>query len=258
MTLRATHRGFTLIELMVSMLIGLLLIAGILSVFVNSKRTYTARDSLSIMEENGRVAIRRLQRGIAPAGFPFHEDVVPVLFADAGVANVDFSVDGTDSLGDRITIAYRPIGLNTEDCLGSAVVQEGRIINSYFVAADNTLQCDGGASGGSQPLAEGVESLQVLYGLDEDEDGFADHYLNASQMATSIAATPDQQLAIVSIQVSLLVNSQNLAKDQTPNEAGFAPRTYTLLDQQITEPNDDRLARRVFTTTIPLRNRMPL
>lgn len=254
-----TQRGFTLIELMVSLLIGLLLIAGILSVFVNSKRSYNTRDSLSLMEENGRVALLRLQRGIAAAGYPLYDDVVPVVFTGTSIPSVEVSSNqnGSDNLGDRITVAFRPTGLTTEDCLGGDTVHEGLIINSYFVNDDNTLQCDGGTTGRSQPLAEGIESLQALYGLDEDGDGYADHYLNADQMNTAISASPDQQLNVVSVQLSVLVNSQHLARDNKPSDDGLEPNTFTLLDTQV-KGEDDFMVRKVFSSTIPLRNRIPL
>ena len=257
MTLIRKQSGFTIIELMVSMLIGLLLIAGILSVFVNSKRSYNTRDSLSLMEENGRVAILRLQRGIAPAGYPLYDDLVPVLFTGTTIAGVDVSSNGADGVSDRVTVAFRPTGINTSDCLGSEEVQDGFIVNSYYVTANNTLNCDGGASGLSQPLAEGVESLQAMFGVDEKADGFADHYLNADQVEAAIAGDAEVQLSVVSVQLSLLVNSQQLAKDAKPSDDGVTPKTYTLLDTTVTEP-DDLLARKVYTTTIPLRNRMPL
>ncbi len=57
--------GFTLIELMISVTLGLLLIAMVVSVFVNSNRNYVQDDNYAIMQENGRFALKRLAHELA-------------------------------------------------------------------------------------------------------------------------------------------------------------------------------------------------
>ena len=49
--------GMTLIEILISMLIGAILLAGVLSIFVNSKQTYRTQEALSRIQENGRFAL---------------------------------------------------------------------------------------------------------------------------------------------------------------------------------------------------------
>ena len=49
--------GMTLIEILISMLIGAVLLAGVLSIFVNSKQTYRTQEALSRIQENGRFAL---------------------------------------------------------------------------------------------------------------------------------------------------------------------------------------------------------
>ena len=53
-------RGFSLIELMVSIVIGLILVAGILSIFFSSRVTYTSNEKTARLQENGRVALDNL------------------------------------------------------------------------------------------------------------------------------------------------------------------------------------------------------
>jgi len=53
-TLFRRQRGLTLIEIMIAVTLGLILTAGIIQIFVGSKRTYHATEGLARMQENGR------------------------------------------------------------------------------------------------------------------------------------------------------------------------------------------------------------
>ena len=52
MSMRTSHRGFTLIELMVAILIGLFLIGGLLTLVQAMKRTSTMQSGLSQLQDN--------------------------------------------------------------------------------------------------------------------------------------------------------------------------------------------------------------
>lgn len=61
--------GFTLIELMVALLLGLLLSGAIISVFLEGKNNFVQDDEVARVQENGRYALRLLSREIGMAGF---------------------------------------------------------------------------------------------------------------------------------------------------------------------------------------------
>jgi len=61
-------RGFSLIELMIAMTIGLLVIAGVTSVFLATQKTYRTNDALSDVQEGSRIAFELLSREIRNAG----------------------------------------------------------------------------------------------------------------------------------------------------------------------------------------------
>jgi type IV pilus assembly protein PilW len=63
------EQGFSLIELMIALVIGLILIAGVLQVFVGSKVTYSMQSGLAKIQENGRFAMSFLARDIRQAGY---------------------------------------------------------------------------------------------------------------------------------------------------------------------------------------------
>ncbi len=69
LTSKARMAGFSMIELMVAMTLGLLLTAAVLQTFVSLKRTYEFQEEFSRLQENGRFAIEFLSRDIRAAGF---------------------------------------------------------------------------------------------------------------------------------------------------------------------------------------------
>src|SRR5207247_7593952 len=68
---RQNHRenGFSLVELMVAMTITIIVMAGVIAIFVNSKKAYTNQDRIARVQENGRFAMYYLMRDIRMAGY---------------------------------------------------------------------------------------------------------------------------------------------------------------------------------------------
>lgn len=62
-------RGFTLVEWLIAMLIGLFLVGGGLSIFVASRATTEDAFDQSELQENGRIAMRMLTQDLKWAGF---------------------------------------------------------------------------------------------------------------------------------------------------------------------------------------------
>lgn len=68
---RMLHKqaGLSLIELMISITLGLVLMAGVVQMFISSKSVFTTQQSMSRIQETGRLAIEFLSRDIRMAGF---------------------------------------------------------------------------------------------------------------------------------------------------------------------------------------------
>lgn len=60
--------GFTLIELMIAMLLGLVVIAGVTSVFLAGQQSFRTNDSLAEVQDSSRVAFELMARDIREAG----------------------------------------------------------------------------------------------------------------------------------------------------------------------------------------------
>jgi type IV pilus assembly protein PilW len=92
-------------------------------------------------------------------------------------------------------------------------------------------------------LIEGIENMQILYGADTDTtpDGTANYYVSAGTAGLDMNK-------VVSIRVSVVVRSMNDGLAAQPIDYKYNGATVTPTDRRI---------RRVFTSTIALRNRLP-
>ncbi len=105
--------------------------------------------------------------------------------------------------------------------------------------------------GTAQELLEGVERMEILYGVDTNSDSIPDVYLPAGGSSGGNNLTSSANWSnVISVRISLLVRTinQNFNIDDDTN-------TYTLLDAAAYDPADENLRRRVFTTTVQIRNR---
>ncbi|MEQ9463811.1 MAG: PilW family protein [Haliea sp.] len=67
--LKTRTGGFSLIEFMVAMVLGIILIGGAVSVYLASKRSYTEVEQVAALSENGRFALQILNDSLRHAGF---------------------------------------------------------------------------------------------------------------------------------------------------------------------------------------------
>ncbi len=212
--------GLSIVELMVTLVLSLFIMLVTTGFYVNNKTTYRFIDSSSDVQENGRYAIHFLRETIANAGFPK---------IDTTIKTFPVGSLPTDGVTDQISVTYQ----GTQDCIGQAVV--GTVTSAFAVDGANNLTCNG------TPLIAGVENLQIDYGIDTDADGIPNTY----QTATTIPAANFDDVVVV--RLAILIRGQAQVRDIATAE------TYQLLGTSFTAPND-RFHRRVFTTTIPLRN----
>ncbi|MDO8845065.1 PilW family protein [Methylicorpusculum sp.] len=66
---RPKQSGMTLVEIMISLLIGAILLGGVLQIFISTKQTYRMQEGLSRLQENARFAMEFLTFDIRMAGY---------------------------------------------------------------------------------------------------------------------------------------------------------------------------------------------
>jgi type IV pilus assembly protein PilW len=64
-----TQRGFSLVELMVALLLGVVLTSGVISVFITSKSSYSLNNAVGQVQEGGRYALTTMEPLVSMAGF---------------------------------------------------------------------------------------------------------------------------------------------------------------------------------------------
>lgn len=174
---RTTMQGFTLIELMISLVLGLLISAAVLQVYIISTRTITVQQSASEVQDSAIFSLQTLEDHIriANLGNPItninnitnHGGVV-LSTTNLGASNNTTAPYFTNSEGstgwtglsnmastqsDQLTIQYRNITPNDlYDCQGNKILKGSSdwVIERYFVRLAT------GASSGS-----GVQDLAL-------------------------------------------------------------------------------------------------
>ena len=267
----AGRRGFTLVEFLVAIAIGLVVSLVIGQIFVGSRQSFSSQEDLARVQENMRSASQILSRTIRMAGYRNNPGVDPSqVFPQASTP----AINGADNVAtagftagrepDTITVRYQGAGSgagadgSVVNCLGVAV-DFGAMSSNTFAIRENgrgdgkSLFCstDGGLTWpAANELVPDIEAMQILYGVDRigndtltvAQDGAPDYYVRISNVSDI-----DQ---IVSVRVWLLLRSPSLTN------AAVDTLVYNLAGVNY-GPFNDRYVRRAMFTTISMRNRNP-
>ena len=253
-------RGFTIIEFMVAGMLGLILLGAVSQLFIGSNTTMNLQRQLADLQDSGRFALWYLKEDIQRAGWPestsapatvalgpgddgesginYVEFNVHALCPDGGGAPTACTSDGGADANDSIFISYEAPAAGGVDCSGANVV--GIIKNRYFINNNRELSCQGNGAGAvAQPLVSNVDSFQLLYGIDQNEDLVVEQYVTAVEVVNPAL--------IVSVRMALLVAGvSNTSLTQQV-------RTYQVLDRSL--DFDDRVPRRIFSMTVFIPNK---
>jgi type IV pilus assembly protein PilW len=246
--------GLSLIEIMIALLIGALLLGGILQIFIGSKQTYRMQEALSRLQENGRFALDYLANDIRMAGYwgclstsTVNTDIGGTNDNDNHGDTID---DGTDTITLKGAFALTPIrtcgaSVDTANSCGMGVnCYTDTSSTIYYKINNDVLQQD--THGMHNGLVEGIENMQILYGVDNNSDRTPNYYVPADQV--------NNWSNVVSIRISLL--AVTLDDNLTPQPMPYTFNGITTTTTS-TPPVTDHKIRRVFTSTIALRNRLP-
>lgn len=175
-------------------------------------------------------------------------DIVAV--HDCGGADV-FKITGIDSTTDPTEDRYQhAIGGATGDNLtadlsriyGQSATLARLVARRFFVldhpiTGEPSLFREDGV-----PIIEGVEDMQILYGEDTSADSVVDTFVTADAVTN--------WNNVISVRIGLLIRTL----DPNPNLVGTSSPTYNVLGN-VRGPFTDGYRRRVFTTTVLIRNR---
>jgi type IV pilus assembly protein PilW len=294
---RAIHSaGLTLVELMISIAIGLVVMLAATALLLSSKSAYTGQDEEARMDESGRYALEIVARAVRQAGYLGRDGAAVPIIDTPAILGLDASTVRRNTPGieapspsginhsDVLAVRYLGSGSGSGDgtilnCAGFSVPADGSQGSSiFYVAADAAgepqLYCKYAGSAGwtADAVVRGVESFQVLYGVDADEDGLPERMLPADAIGPvpeDAAAARDSLWArVVAVRVALLMRATGSGKAGTENRVydlfgndygdmyGAADHG-TRIDESGLAPTLQRRMRRIYSTTIQVRNPAP-
>jgi type IV pilus assembly protein PilW len=330
LSVRVRTAGFSLVELMVSMTIGLMLLATLLVVFANASSARGELERSSRQIENGRYAVELLSDDLrvagyygevnvaalaTPAALPDPCSTVPAEWAAAmpvhiqgydggagapacipadikantdilvvrrvktcvaGVAGCEPAIAGKPyvqaSLCNTETTPYAvgPLGttafpLKRKDCTTLAALRE-YLVNIYFISANNRAGQNiptlmrlelTGSTIAQVPLVEGIEEMNVEYGIDNDGDGQPDAYTADPTTYTyagcTVCTAVNNWSNVVTVQLHVL------ARSPEPSPGYIDTKSYSLgpdaAGNAITVgPKKDGYRRHVYTAMVRIVN----
>lgn len=282
------HRGFTLVELIVALAIGLIVSAAALQLFTGGLMTSRMQDASAELQDSGIFGVEYMARDIRLANYGNTNNPVlnsttpmggvvltsgetganlPLKDVSAGLLTKTGGSSNATGGSDQLTIQF--IAPNAMlNCEGQKVEADKYIIQRYFLRQDGAdgnlaLACDANSPGSASASIAGlndknngevvmprVDQLRFYLGVKVGSN-LMYYSIDEYKKAAAAAAAPNIP-RIVSVRVMVLVRSKDpvSSKDIDPSKDSF-----TFLDGTV-KPSDTKTKymRRLYTTTIALRN----
>lgn len=188
---RAAQAGYSLMELMVSLTLGLIILSGLITVFVNSSRTSTEFERANQQIENGRYAMQLLSEDLANAGYLAELD--PGLLPTPASAPNPCSVVIADlKLALPLALQGYPFDATVPSCLsdvrsGSDILVVRRASTCMIGESGCDTQASGivyfQASSCGSTTELGSASIDNHYALDNDLSKLTMHQKDCSTLA---------------------------------------------------------------------------
>lgn len=227
------QQGFSLVELMIATVIGLLMITAVLSAFVASSQSYRLQDAMSQVQETGRYVLAQVAFDFRNAGFGLDPTAAAVEgYVDAVAASADLN---NQLLANINQISGPVIHIRSHDAGGDIAYY----VANTGVGGDSLFRFGADLHPNPQALVEGVRDVAVEYGLDTNGDSVVDQFLG-------VAAVNNNWQQVVALRLAFLIASSEVVLDSVQN----LPAPF------INANANDRRLYQVFTTTIGLRNKM--
>jgi len=320
-SLKDKQNGLTLVELLISIAVGLLVVLAATGLVVSTKKLFLSQTEGNETQDTTRFALDNISRSIRRAGYVNYDfsnsfQITPSK-AQADIIGMDAnSVTATSNdissprgsavnFSDLLAVRFFGSGKTgsgdgtVSNCAGFSVPEpvssntadQDRGWSIYYVANDANgepeLFCkyfspDTG-QWNAQSIVKGVESFQVLYGVDTSNptDGSANKFLTATALnaldATLVLVgdTPDQKAEdlnrktywkkITEIKIALLVSgAQNSRQDDAKTTYNLFGSSYaaansgvdkgtTIKETDLPASRQNRI-RKVYNATVLVRN----
>ncbi|WP_374580843.1 PilW family protein [Pseudoduganella sp.] len=290
--MRRRQRGVAVAEVVIAMTLSLLVTLVAATLLHASNQDFQFNGANTRIDDNGRFALAIIGQAVRQAGFPGEPDAVagplPPLAVEgrddasvatgaAGMGTPQPSVNGSDVLAIRFSSAAiagagAKAGSAMLNCAGFPADPGEWAWSIFYVAKASDgvaeLRCKYKSehSWGADAVLRGVDAFHVLYGLDTDtpRDGIPNLYLTASAIDARDAALPPAEQAlqpnwrrVASVRIALLLHGERGSRPG-PLLSSYAllpgDDAAALVDEASLPPAMRHRARRIFGTTVALRN----
>lgn len=190
--LQADMRGFSLIELMVAITIGLFITLGLSQMFLNMYSTASTQRNLADFQDNQRLGVTILTNNLELAGYYSTPSIglasVTSVNADGSSFAANSAIVGTSGTNDTINMYYQTGGNavdNVINCQGGTSAALATVINSFSINNSNQLVCtvtSAGVTSSALVLANNVTGMKILYGVIGSGQTGISCYLTAAQI----------------------------------------------------------------------------
>jgi type IV pilus assembly protein PilW len=234
------NRGFTLVEIMVSMVIVSLVVAGIYAVYTIQQRTYTVQEQVTEMQQKIRSALDFMARDMRMTNYTYDNNCQAsgIISATSTFFSADYchwNEDGNSWELRQITYRLDP---NTDNMVGSNNLMRNLTVNRNL-------------PGHTARLAEGVDAIEFCY-LNANPDR------DPSENPLCMDNPDNDRNAIRSVRISMLVRSTFPDPRHTDTivyrPASVPPDDTPGVDWLNPNPPNDNFHRRLLITTVKLRN----
>ena len=228
-------QGLTLIELILAMAISTLLVLGLIQIVSATTASVLLQENQAQVQERSRLALKTLTGAIQTSGFnpePWEEK-----YSVTGLG--EETADNISKTSDRLAL-HTWTDLNcfnnrnpAQDSMGNSLYYFRESI--FDLNTDNhlALLCRYGPSKTElttqirrQGLVPGIESFQVLYGQDSDQDGNIESWVRAGQWTDSSH--------VLGVKIGLLVSGDDAVMESETS-------VYRILETHVTKAADGRL-----------------
>ncbi|WP_054113959.1 PilW family protein [Marinagarivorans algicola] len=266
------NSGFTLIELMISMLITSIVLSAVFNLFINNSLSYNLQQSIASIQEEGRYASQSLSQSFMLAGYSetnLAQPAIRIRGADGAnlisVKRKEANAAGQKGGGEQYTINGKGkmnnfdqvvlLLTDGENCAGNDIwpAPSGSSHWKYIYVNDKFQLICADSAGNNEQITSRVEAFQIQYGIDTNASGEVGFH-----QPNTYVSLPDHTQRIVAIRFAILLKSNSSTR--TPQEF---PKNYrmSVLDRNFKNGtgynkidfNDGHL-RRLFFSSVKLRN----
>lgn len=183
------QQGFTLVELMIALALGLIITAAAVGIYIANYRTLTNQKSSGEMQSASLFGIQPLESRLRMANLGNDVGAITSATVGAGIvlttenantaetlpatqlSSSGAGVSNTGTGSDQLTIQFTNVtSTPIYDCEGNTVAIGARTMERYFVRQGNdglVLACDAGTFTGNQIAGFGDNGVEMITGIDQ-------------------------------------------------------------------------------------------